>query len=255
MKFELKNNTLKNVIKEIDFPKNVKQFIKSKVETKTKELSLIELIENLNKEERLNPVKLSNKKIEILFEDFDALGKFIHNVKKIFSRTVGSIDIANYNIEDCKIRVYSDIFNPKFYNEEVQKSYDTILDNGDNNNFIVKFFILHEIGHSIHHNLLNDLNYKEFSSYFNNFDLNTNNHFKRNLSLMVRENFADLYATISLFVLEQSDNKLINKLEKVLEYRKSNLNEGYNTYNGLGLVLEKIKSNDFKIDSFTSIEG
>ena len=119
--------------------------------------TLPEIINDLNNNDLLN-IK-SKAEISIIFEDFTWFGKIKNQLNNFISKTFDKENlensIAHYNTKTKSIHVFNGIIEPKTNNIEFKESYSNLINSVSNPNFIINFFVLHEIGHAIHDEVIN----------------------------------------------------------------------------------------------------
>ncbi len=151
MKFNLKNHEVFAKY-EIEKPeaRNTTRITASNIFDK--KLSLPEIITNLNSSQLLNIE--SKEEVSIIFEDFTWFGKvknklqnFIH---KKLDKEILENSMAHYDNTTQSIHIFNGIIEPKTNNIEFKESYNKLINSVSNSNFIVNFFVLHEIGHAIY---------------------------------------------------------------------------------------------------------
>ena len=124
-------------------------------------LSLPEIIKALNNNNLLN-IK-SKAEISIIFEDFTWFGKVKNKLQNFITKTLDKDNlensIAHYDTQSKSIHIFNGIVEPKTNNIEFKESYNHLINSVSNPNFIINFFVLHEIGHAIHDEIINQKKY------------------------------------------------------------------------------------------------
>ncbi len=215
-------------------------------------LSLPQIINELNNNNLLNIPII--KEVPIIFEDFNWFGKLKAIVKNFISRTFKQENfessVAHYDTEQKSIHIFNGIIEPKLKDPNISKSYDKLLNSISSPSFLINFFVLHEIGHAIHENIRDNKTYNNFTDYFKG---NLNNKIYQEQALISRENFADMFAAISLVHLDKNNVTLVNDLEAFIQFRKDIHQEKYYTFNGLDKLLSDVKNNNLNFSTAEDI--
>ncbi len=214
-------------------------------------LTLNGLIQELNTSAIFNP--LINSVIPICFENFDSFGKVKTVLRNYFSKGNFESSIAHYSFSHKSISIFQGVMEPTIKDPDVKEQYIKLLNSIDSPDFIVKFFVFHEIGHAIHDALLKQesLGFSNISDYFNGLEYN--NSLRNNIAIIYRENFADLFATIVLAILDNNPAVLSN-INKLSTFRESiTEKEHYQTFNSLNSVLERLSTKSLEINDFKSL--
>ena len=204
------------------------------------QLQLPEIINELNNSKILNIE--SKEEIPIIFENFTWFTKIQTNVKnsinKIQGHEVLEHSIAHYKPNTKTIHIFNGIFNPTIKNEQFQTSYAKLTDSVSNNNFIVNLFVLHEIGHAIYNNILDDKSYNtNYGNFIDYFKIDSNNKLHKEHNTILHENFADMFAAIAYLHLDKNNPDLIKDLELFSQFRKELKENKYYTFNSLDKVI------------------
>ena len=246
MKFNLKNHEVFAKY-EIEKPeaRNTTRITASNIFDK--KLSLPEIITNLNSSQLLNIE--SKEEVSIIFEDFTWFGKvknklqnFIH---KKLDKEILENSMAHYDNTTQSIHIFNGIIEPKTNNIEFKESYNKLINSVSNSNFIVNFFVLHEIGHAIYDNM-NKKNYGNFTDYFKE---ENSNLIHKQQNTILHENFADMFAAIAYLTIEQNNPNLIKDLELFSQFRKEIKQEKYYTFNNLDKVINDYKTNNLNFST------
>ena len=211
------------------------------------QLQLPEIINELNNSKILNIE--SKEEIPIIFENFTWFTKIQTNVKnsinKIQGHEVLEHSIAHYKPNTKTIHIFNGIFNPTIKNEQFQTSYAKLTDSVSNNNFIVNLFVLHEIGHAIYNNILDDKSYNtNYGNFIDYFKIDSNNKLHKEHNTILHENFADMFAAIAYLHLDKNNPDLINDLDLFSQFRKELKENKYYTFNNLDKVINDYKNNN-----------
>ena len=246
MKFNLKNHEVFAKY-EIEKPeaRNTTRITASNIFDK--KLSLPEIITNLNSSQLLNIE--SKEEVSIIFEDFTWFGKvknklqnFIH---KKLDKEILENSMAHYDNTTQSIHIFNGIIEPKTNNIEFKESYNKLINSVSNSNFIVNFFVLHEIGHAIYDNM-NKKDYGNFTDYFKE---ENSNLIHKQQNTILHENFADMFAAIAYLTIEQNNPNLIKDLELFSQFRKEIKQEKYYTFNNLDKVINDYKTNNLNFST------
>ena len=211
---------------------------------------LPEIITELNNSDILN-VK-SKEEVSIIFEDFTWFGKIKNTLNNFISKTLDKENlensIAHYDTRTKSIHVFNGIIEPKTNNIEFKESYSNLINSVSNPNFIINFFVLHEIGHAIHDEVINQKKYNNFTDFFK---LEYNNKIHSEQNIILHENFADMFAAIAYLSIDKNNPNLVKDLELFSQFRKEIKQEKYYTFNNLDKIINDYKNNNF---NFTSNE-
>ncbi len=247
MKFNLNNYPNPKKLVQLGLRERKNDSIKNK--QKLNKLLLPEIITELNNSDILN-VK-SKEEVSIIFEDFTWFGKIKNTLNNFISKTLDKENlensIAHYNTKTKSIHVFNGIIEPKTNNIEFKESYNNLINFVSNPNFIINFFVLHEIGHAIHDEVINHKknNFTDF------FKLESNNKIHKEQNTILHENFADMFAAIAYLSIDKNNPNLVKDLELFSQFRKKIQQEKYYTFNNLDKILNDYKNNSF---NFTSNE-
>ena len=220
------------------------------------QLQLPEIINELNNSKILNIE--SKEEIPIIFENFTWFTKIQTNVKnsinKIQGHEVLEHSIAHYKPNTKTIHIFNGIFNPTIKNEQFQTSYAKLTDSVSNNNFIVNLFVLHEIGHAIYNNILDDKSYNtNYGNFIDYFKIDSNNKLHKEHNTILHENFADMFAAIAYLHLDKNNPDLINDLDLFSQFRKELKENKYYTFNNLDKVINDYKNNNLSFSNNSQI--
>ncbi len=252
MKFNLQNYryTEKYRLKKYKV-KNITNIIKGN-EILTLQLQLPEIINEINNSNLLNIE--SKEEIPIIFENFTWLTQIQTNfknfIKKINGHETLEHSIAHYKPNTKTIHIFNGIFNPTINNEQFQSSYGKLTNSVSNSNFIVNLFVLHEIGHAIYNNILDDKTYNtNYDNLTDYFKIDSNNKLHKEHNTILHENFADMFATIAYLSIDKNNTNLINDLELFIQFRKELEEIKYYTFNNLDIIIKDYKSNSLSFSN------
>jgi hypothetical protein len=214
--------------------------------------TLPKIIEALNNSSLIN---IPNQvEVPIIFENFSWFGKLKTILKNFISRTVHEENfessVAHYDNQTKSIHVFNGIFEPKLNDPKVQESYQTLISSLSSPNFLVNFFVLHEIGHAIHDQIRKEQSFNNFTDYFKG---NLNNKIYQEQALIFRENFADMFAAIALIQIDKNNPNLMNDLKAFAKFRKDIKEEKYYTFNGLEQIISDFQNNKLNFLNTESI--
>ncbi len=248
MQFNLKKYPFFNKIIEEKENRNSTELLNNK--ERIIKLNLPEIITELNNNNLLNIE--SKEEISIIFEDFTWFGKIKNQLNNFVSKALDKENlensIAHYNTRTKSIHLFNGIIEPKTNNIEFKESYNKLLNVVSNTNFIINFFVLHEIGHAIHDEVINQKKYNNFTDFFK---LESNNKIHKEQNIIIHENFADMFAAIAYLHIDKNNPNLIKGLELFSQFRKEIKQEKYYTFNNLDKIINDYKNNSF---NFTSNE-
>ena len=255
MQFNLINYTKFNESTTRKQNKNNTELINNKNQEKVA-LQLPEIITELNNIKLLNTD--SKEKIPIIFENFTWFNKIQTNVKNIIKKVNGhetlEHSIAHYQPNTKTIHIFNGIFNPTIKNEKFQTSYAKLTNSVSNANFIVNLFVLHEIGHAIYNNILEDksynTNYGNLTDYFKIDSINT---LHKEHNTILHENFADMFASIAYLTIDKNNPYIIKDLELFSQFRKELKENKYYTFNSLDKVINDYKNNNLSFSNNSQI--
>lgn len=206
-------------------------------------LSLPEIINHLNNNKTLLNIK-DEKELFIIFEDFNWLGKIKNKIENYILKTLNTENlensIAHYNSKTKSIHIFNGIIEPKSNSEHFKREYNQLINSVSDFNFIINFFVLHEIGHAIYDQVINNKKYNNISEYFKK---ETSNYIHQEQNLILHENFADMFASISYLTIDNKNSDLIKNIELFSDFRKNIRQEKYYTFNNIDKLI-----NDFKND-------
>ena len=213
-------------------------------------ISLPKIINELNNSSLLN---ISDQdEIPIIFENFTPLGVAKTFVKNWISRKKNEGDfessVAHYDKEAKSVHIFNGIIEPKSDDENIKSSYEKLSNSVSNKDFLINFFTLHEIGHAIHDKVKNNKDFNNLTDHFREKGKNLLHYEK---SLLFSENFADMFAAISLLKIDKNNSNLINDLQYFSDFRKNIQYEKYYTFNNLYKIIVDSKNNNLnfgKID-------
>jgi hypothetical protein len=219
---------------------------------KIEKLQLPQIINQLNNSNLLN---IPNQdEVNIIFENFSWFGEIRTILKNFISRTINEENfessVAHYDNQTKNIHIFNGILEPKLNNENVKESYQTLTSSSSNPNFLVNFFVLHEIGHAIHDQIRNEQSFNNLTDYFKEY---SNNKLHNEQTLIVRENFADMFATIALTQIDKNNKDLINDLETFSQFRKDIKEEKYYTFNSLDKIISDVKNNNLNFSKIDDV--
>ena len=153
--------------------------------------------------------------------------------------------IAHYEPNTKTIHIFNGIFNPTIKNEQFQTSYAKLTASVSSTNFIVNLFVLHEIGHAIYNNILEDKsNNKIYTNLTDYFKIKSINKLHKQQNTILHENFADMFAAIAYLHLDKNNSNLIKDLELFSQFRKELKENKYYTFNNLDNVINDYKTNN-----------
>ena len=211
-------------------------------------LDLPEIINALNNNNLLN-IK-SKEEVSIIFEDFTWFGKIKNTLNNFISKTLDKENlensIAHYDSQSKSIHIFNGIVEPKTNNIEFKESYSNLINSVSNPNFIINFFVLHEIGHAIHDEVINQKKYNNFTEYFK---LESNNKIHREQNIIIHENFADMFAAIAYLSIDKNNPNLVKDLELFSQFRKEIQQEKYYTFNNLDKIINDYKNNNLSFSN------
>ena len=221
MQFSLKNYPNFNSFKNNKLPKRKQEALL--VDDEIIQLSLPEIINEINNSNLLNIE--SKEEIPIVFENFSWLKQAKTTVNNFVKKTIGQEvfehSIAHYKPHTKTIHIFNGIFNPTLKNEQFQNSYAKLTDSVSNTNFIVNLFVLHEIGHAIYNNILEDKSYNtNYGNLTDYFKIDSNNKLHKEHNTILHENFADMFASIAYLTIDKNNPNLIKDLELFSQFRK-----------------------------------
>ncbi len=247
MKFKIKNAPKFN---KIIFNSKSEDDNRVLLSNKKNPLFLPKIINELNNNNILN--LKSKEEVSIIFEDFNWFGKIKNTLNNFISKTLDKENlensIAHYDTRTKSIHVFNGIIEPKTNNIEFKESYNKLLNVVSNPNFIINFFVLHEIGHAIFDAIINQKKYNNFTEYFK---LESNNKIHSEQNTILHENFADMFAAIAYLSIDKNNPNLVKDLELFSQFRKEIKQEKYYTFNNLNVIIHDYKINNF---NFTSNE-
>ena len=220
------------------------------------QLQLPEIINELNNSKLLNIE--SKEEIPIIFENFTWFTKIQTNVKNIINKIQGhevlEHSIAHYKPNTKTIHIFNGIFKPTLKNEQFQTSYAKLTASVSNNNFIVNLFVLHEIGHAIYNNILDDKSYNtNYGNFTDYFKIDSNNKLHKEHNTILHENFADMFAAIAYLTIDKNNPDLINDLELFSQFRKELKKNKYYTFNSLDKIINDYKTNNLNFSDNSQI--
>ena len=255
MKFNLKNYSNFSIYKFEQFEneknKSLGQSLND-LNVENKSLSLPQIINELNNSNLLNIP--NQNEVNIIFENFSWFGKIKTTLKNFISRTVHEENfessVTHYDSQNKSIHIFNGIFEAKLNNKKVQESYQNLINSISNPNFLVNFFVLHEIGHAIHDQIRSEQSFNNLTDYFKG---NLNNKICQKQALIFRENFADMFAAIALKQIDKNNPDLMNDLESFSKFRKDIKEEKYYTFNSLEQIISDIKTNKLNFSDTESI--
>lgn len=255
MKFNLKNYSNFSIYKFEQFEneknKSLGQSLND-LNVENKSLSLPQIINELNNSNLLN---IPNKnEVNIIFENFSWFGKIKTTLKNFISRTVHEENfessVAHYDSQNKSIHIFNGIFEAKLNNKKVQESYQNLINSISNPNFLVNFFVLHEIGHAIHDQIRQEQSSNNFTDYFKEY---SNNKINNQQVLISRENFADMFAAIALIQIDKNNPDLVKDLKIFSQFRKDIKEEKYFTFNSLDKIISDVIDNNLKFSNTDDI--
>ena len=212
------------------------------------QLTLPEIITELNNNKLLN-IK-SEKEVSIIFEYFTWLGKIRNQLNNFISKNLDKENlensIAHYDSQSKSIHIFNGITEPKTNNIEFKESYNHLINSVSNPNFIINFFVLHEIGHAIHDEVINHKKNNNFTEYFK---LESNNKIHKEQNIIIHENFADMFAAIAYLHIDKNNPNLIKDLELFSQFRKEIQQEKYYTFNNLDIIIDDYKNNNLSFSN------
>ncbi len=214
--------------------------------------TLPKIIEALNNSSLIN---IPNQvEVPIIFENFSWFGKLKTILKNFISRTVHEENfessVAHYDNKNKSIHIFNGIFEPKLNDTKVQESYLTLISSLSSPNFLVNFFVLHEIGHAIHDQIRKEQSFNNFTDYFKG---NLNNKIYQEQALIFRENFADMFAAIALIQIDKNNPDLVKDLKIFSQFRKDIKEEKYFTFNSLDKIISDVIDNNLKFSNTDDI--
>ncbi len=216
--------------------------------TNLNNLTLLEIINELNNSDLLN-IK-SEREVSIIFEDFTWLGKIKNKLNNFVSKALDKENlensIAHYDSQSKSIHIFDGIIEPKTNNIEFKESYNHLINSVSNPNFIINFFVLHEIGHAIHDEVINHKKNHNFTDYFK---VEVNNKIHKEQNTILHENFADMFAAIAYLTIDKNNPDLIKDLELFSQFRKEIKQEEYYTFNNLDKIINDYKSNNLRLSN------
>ena len=215
-----------------------------------------EIINEINNSNLLNIE--SKEEIPIVFENFSWLKQAKTTVNNFVKKTIGQEvfehSIAHYKPHTKTIHIFNGIFNPTLKNEQFLNSYAKLTDSVSNTNFIVNLFVLHEIGHAIYNNILEDksynTNYGNLTDYFKIDSINT---LHKEHNTILHENFADMFASIAYLTIDKNNPDIIKDLELFSQFRKELKENKYYTFNSLDKVINDYKNNNLSFSNNSQI--
>ena len=206
-------------------------------------LSLPEIITELNNSNILNIQ--SEKEVSIIFEDFTWLGKVKNKLNNLISKVLNRENLANsiahYNAQTKSIHIFDGIIEPKSNNVQFKQSYHNLINSASNPNFIINFFVLHEIGHAIYDEVISHKKKNNFTDFFK---IEFNNVIHKQQNTILHENFADMFAAIAYLSIDQNNPDLVKDMEVFSEFRKDITQKPYYTFNNLDKIINDYKSNN-----------
>ena len=218
--------------------------------TNLNNLTLLEIINELNNSDLLN-IK-SEKEVSIIFEDFTWFGKIKNTLNNFISKTLDKENlensIAHYDSQSKSIHIFNGIVEPKTNHIEFKENYNKLINSVSNTNFIINFFVLHEIGHAIFDAIIDNQNNNNFTDFFK---LESNNKIHKEQNIILHENFADMFAAIAYLHIDKNNPELIKDLELFSQFRKEIQQEKYYTFKNLDKIINDYKRNNL---TFTSNE-
>ena len=216
--------------------------------TNLNNLTLLEIINELNSSDLLN-IK-SKREVSIIFEDFTWFGKIRNKLNNLISKTFDKENlensIAHYDSQSKSIHIFNGIVEPKTNNIEFKESYSNLINSVSNPNFIINFFVLHEIGHAIHDEVINQKKYNNFTDFFK---LESNNKIHKEQNTILHENFADMFAAIAYLSIDKNNPNLVKDLELFSQFRKEIKQEKYYTFNNLDKIINDYKNNNLNFSN------
>ena len=248
MKFNIQNYP--NLIKKADKKTNQQRNSGESFNNVNEKLVLMlpEIINNLNNNNILN-IK-SKEEVLIIFEDFTWFGKIKNQLNNFISKTFDKENlensIAHYNTRTKSIHVFNGIIETKTNNIEFKESYSNLINSVSNPNFIINFFVLHEIGHAIHDEVINHKKNHNFTDYFK---LESNNKIHSEQNIILHENFADMFAAIAYLSIDKNNPNLVKDLELFSQFRKEIQQEKYYTFNNLDVIIHDYKNNNLSFSN------
>ena len=254
MQFSLKNYPNFNSFKNNKLPKRKQEALL--VDDEIIQLSLPEIINEINNSNLLNIE--SKEEIPIVFENFSWLKQAKTTVNNFVKKTIGQEvfehSIAHYKPHTKTIHIFNGIFNPTLKNEQFQNSYAKLTDSVSNTNFIVNLFVLHEIGHAIYNNILEDKSYNtNYGNLTDYFKIDSNNKLHKEHNTILHENFADMFASIAYLTIDKNNPYIIKDLELFSQFRKELKENKYYTFNSLDKVINDYKNNNLSFSNNSQI--
>ena len=175
-------------------------------------------------------------------------------INKIQGHEVLEHSIAHYKPNTKTIHIFNGIFKPTLKNEQFQTSYAKLTASVSNNNFIVNLFVLHEIGHAIYNNILEDKDYNtNYGNFTDYFKIDSNNKLHKEHNTILHENFADMFAAIAYLTIDKNNPDLINDLELFSQFRKELKKNKYYTFNSLDKIINDYKTNNLNFSDNSQI--
>ena len=246
MKFNVKNYP--NLNKITSKKLNIDKFDILESKKSFKILNLSEIINDLNNNDLLNTK--SKAEISIIFEDFTWFGKVKNKLQNFITKTLDKDNlensIAHYDTQSKSIHIFNGITEPKTNNIEFKESYNHLINSVSNPNFIINFFVLHEIGHAIHDEVINQKKYNNFTDFFK---LESNNKIHKEQNTILHENFADMFAAIAYLSIDKNNPNLVKDLELFSQFRKEIQQEKYYTFKNLDKIINDYKNNNLSFSN------